>query len=591
MTPQEVLQRYWHYTDFRPLQAEIITSVLAGKDTLALMPTGGGKSLCFQVPTMVLCHNANAEEGGSEQEAGQGLCLVVTPLIALMKDQVENLRKHDILATAIYTGMDYEEQRTALDNCLFGPYHFLYVSPERLESEDFRKCLMRLPIRLIAIDEAHCISQWGYDFRPSYLRIADIRTLLPHVPILALTATATPDVVDDIQDRLQFGEHNIFRKSFHRDNLQYIVRYTEKKDEQVVHILQRVAGSAIVYVRNRKRAKELAEWLQQQGIQTDYYHAGLTTVERSERQNSWKRYHAETAPDATRVMVCTNAFGMGIDKPDVRLVIHYNLPDTPEAYYQEAGRGGRDGQTAYAVLLYNTSDKATARKRIGNNFPPKEYIQRVYDAVCNYLQIALGDGCNRTFALHLDDLCTKMHLPLLQTYSAMHLLAQAGYITFEEEHEMPIRVKIEIRSEEIRQYSLTDEQAVLLDMLMRKYTGIFTDLQCLNEDLLLRKFRTRKHYNEVLIGLAQRGVITYVPRTIACQIAFIGGRIDTVFLPRKIYEERQTRYTTRLESMIEYAEQQQFCREQLLLAYFGENDAPACGHCDVCRDRKGRVTV
>ncbi len=591
MTPQEVLQRYWHYTDFRPLQAEIITSVLAGKDTLALMPTGGGKSLCFQVPTMVLCHNANAEEGGSEQEAGQGLCLVVTPLIALMKDQVENLRKHDILATAIYTGMDYEEQRTALDNCLFGPYHFLYVSPERLESEDFRKCLMRLPIRLIAIDEAHCISQWGYDFRPSYLRIADIRTLLPHVPILALTATATPDVVDDIQDRLQFGEHNIFRKSFHRDNLQYIVRYTEKKDEQVVHILQRVAGSAIVYVRNRKRAKELAEWLQQQGIQTDYYHAGLTTVERSERQNSWKRYHAETAPDATRVMVCTNAFGMGIDKPDVRLVIHYNLPDTPEAYYQEAGRGGRDGQTAYAVLLYNTSDKATARKRIGNNFPPKEYIQRVYDAVCNYLQIALGDGCNRTFALHLDDLCTKMHLPLLQTYSAMHLLAQAGYITFEEEHEIPIRVKIEIRSEEIRQYSLTDEQAVLLDMLMRKYTGIFTDLQCLNEDLLLRKFRTRKHYNEVLIGLAQRGVITYVPRTIACQIAFIGGRIDTVFLPRKIYEERQTRYTTRLESMIEYAEQQQFCREQLLLAYFGENDAPACGHCDVCRDRKGRVTV
>ena len=591
MTPQEVLQRYWHYTDFRPLQAEIIASVLAGKDTLALMPTGGGKSLCFQVPTMVLCHNANAEEGGSEQEAGQGLCLVVTPLIALMKDQVENLRKHDILAAAIYTGMDYEEQRTALDNCLFGPYHFLYVSPERLESEDFRKCLMRLPIRLIAIDEAHCISQWGYDFRPSYLRIADIRTLLPHVPVLALTATATPDVVDDIQDRLQFGEHNTFRKSFHRDNLQYIVRYTEKKDEQVVHILQRMAGSAIVYVRNRKRAKELAEWLQQQGIQADYYHAGLTTAERSERQNSWKRYHAETAPDATRVMVCTNAFGMGIDKPDVRLVIHYNLPDTLEAYYQEAGRGGRDGQTAYAVLLYNTSDKATARKRIGNNFPPKEYIQRAYDAVCNYLQIALGDGCNRTFALHIDDLCTKMHLPLLQTYSAMHLLTQAGYITFEEEHEMPIRVKIEIRSEEIRHYSLTDEQAALLDMLMRKHTGIFTDLQCLNEEMLLRKFRTRKHYNEVLIGLAQRGVITYVPRTIACQIAFIGGRIDTVFLPRKIYEERQTRYTTRLESMIEYAEQQQFCREQLLLAYFGENDAPACGHCDVCRDRKGRVTV
>ncbi len=578
MTPQEVLQRYWHYTDFRPLQAEIIASVLAGKDTLALMPTGGGKSLCFQVPTMVLCHKE------SDQEAAQGLCLVVTPLIALMKDQVENLRKHDILATAIYTGMDYIQQRTALDNCLFGPYHFLYVSPERLESENFRKCLIQLPIRLIAIDEAHCISQWGYDFRPSYLRIADIRALLPEVPILALTATATPDVVEDIQDRLLFGEHNVFRKSFHRDNLQYIVRHTEKKDEQVVHILQRVAGSAIVYVRNRKRAKDLAEWLHQQGIQADYYHAGLTTTERSERQNSWKRYHATTAPDATRVIVCTNAFGMGIDKPDVRLVIHYDLPDTLEAYYQEAGRGGRDGNTAYAVLLYNSSDKAKAHKRVGDNFPPKEFIQRVYDATCNYLQIALGGGFNRTFALHMDELCAQMHLPLLQTYSAMHLLAQAGYITFEEEHELPIRVKIEIRPEEIRHYSLTKEQTALLDMLMRRYTGIFTDFQCLNEEGLIQMFRN--NYSEVLVGLAQRGVITYIPRTVACQVAFIDGRQDNLFLPRKIYEDRQTRYATRLESMVEYAEQQQFCREQLLLAYFGENDAPTCGHCDVCKGKR-----
>ncbi len=601
MTPKEVLQRYWHYADFRPLQAEIIASVLAGKDTLALMPTGGGKSLCFQVPTMVLCHNANSTEqqdtkgrdievqnikGQAAEEAGQGLCLVVTPLIALMKDQVENLRQHDILAAAIYTGMTFEQQRTAIDNCLFGPYHFLYVSPERLESEDFRKRLCLLPIRLIAIDEAHCISQWGYDFRPSYLHIADIRTLLPDVPILALTATATPDVVDDIQEQLHFREKCVLKKSFHRDNLQYIVRFTEKKDEQVLHILRHVAGSAIVYVRNRKRAKDMAEWLQQQDIQADYYHAGLTPTERSERQSSWKRYNAATAADATRVMVCTNAFGMGIDKPDVRLVIHYDLPDSLEAYYQEAGRGGRDGQTAYAVLLYNSDDKAKARKRVSTNFPPKEFMQRVYDATCNYLQIGLGGGYNSTFALHIDDLCTTMHLPLLQTYSAMHLLAQAGYIAFEEEHEMPVRVRIDVRSEEIRHASLNAEQEHLLDMLMRNYTGIFTDFQCINEEVLLRLFKTKQHYNEVLIGLAQRGMITFIPRTVACQVAFLGGRQDIVFLPPKIYEERQTQYATRLASMVEYAEQKQFCREQLLLAYFGENDAPPCGHCDVCREKR-----
>ena len=387
MTPCEILQKYWHYDDFRPLQAEIIDSVLAGRDTLALMPTGGGKSLCFQVPTMVMAmRNAQATMHKAEEE-GQGLCLVVTPLIALMKDQVENLYQRGIRAAAIYTGMTYEQQKIALDNCLFGPYHFLYVSPERLESEEFRKRLQDLPVCLIAIDEAHCISQWGYDFRPSYLRIADIRQLFPKVPVLALTATATPNVVDDIQERLGFREKNVFRKSFHRENLQYIVRYTEKKDEQILHILSRVPGSSIIYVRNRKRAQELAAWLQEQGLSADFYHAGLTTHERIQKQKAWKNYNGK---EGIRIMVCTNAFGMGIDKPDVRLVIHHDLPDTLEAYYQEAGRAGRDGKTAFAVLLYNPTDKTKARKRIGDNFPPKDFIETVYHKTCDFLQIAIG---------------------------------------------------------------------------------------------------------------------------------------------------------------------------------------------------------
>ncbi len=585
MTPREILQKYWHYDDFRPLQAEIIDSVLAGRDTLALMPTGGGKSLCFQVPTMVMCAE-NTQRCSVYGEEGQGLCLVITPLIALMKDQVENLYQRGIQAAAVYTGMTHEEQRIALDNCLFGPYHFLYVSPERLESEEFRSRLKDLPICLIAIDEAHCISQWGYDFRPSYLRIADIRQLFPQVPVLALTATATPDVVDDIQERLGFRKKNVFKKSFHRDNLQYVVRYTEKKDEQILHILSRVPGSSIIYVRNRKRAQEVAAWLIEQGMAADFYHAGLTTHERTQKQKAWKNYNGK---EGIRIMVCTNAFGMGIDKPDVRLVIHHDLPDTLEAYYQEAGRAGRDGKTAFAVLLYNPTDKTKARKRIGDNFPPKDFIETVYHKTCDFLQIALGCGAGRTYALHIDRLCQVMHLPVLQTYSALHLLSQAGYINFEEAREISTRVLIRQSPAELAHYTLNHEQVHLLDFLMRKYTGIFTDFQYIDETTLSVSYGGEKAFHELLVSLAQRGIITYLPHTVACGFTPLRDREAETYLSPKVYDERQNRYSTRLKAMVEYAEQRQFCREQLLLGYFGENDAPACGHCDVCRTMSKKV--
>lgn len=585
MTPREILQKYWHYDDFRPLQAEIIDSVLAGRDTLALMPTGGGKSLCFQVPTMVMCAE-NTQRCSVYGEEGQGLCLVITPLIALMKDQVENLYQRGIQAAAVYTGMTREEQRIALDNCLFGPYHFLYVSPERLESEEFRSRLKDLPICLIAIDEAHCISQWGYDFRPSYLRIADIRQLFPQVPVLALTATATPDVVDDIQERLGFRKKNVFKKSFHRDNLQYVVRYTEKKDEQILHILSRVPGSSIIYVRNRKRAQEVAAWLIEQGMAADFYHAGLTTHERTQKQKAWKNYNGK---EGIRIMVCTNAFGMGIDKPDVRLVIHHDLPDTLEAYYQEAGRAGRDGKTAFAVLLYNPTDKTKARKRIGDNFPPKDFIETVYHKTCDFLQIALGCGAGRTYALHIDRLCQVMHLPVLQTYSALHLLSQAGYINFEEAREISTRVLIRQSPAELAHYTLNHEQVHLLDFLMRKYTGIFTDFQYIDETTLSVSYGGEKAFHELLVSLAQRGIITYLPHTVACGLTPLRDREAETYLSPKVYDERQNRYSTRLKAMVEYAEQRQFCREQLLLGYFGENDAPACGHCDVCRTMSKKV--
>ena len=579
----QTLKKYWNYDNFRPLQAEIIQSILDGRDTLALMPTGGGKSLCFQVPTMVM----------------NGLCLVITPLIALMKDQVENLRKRDIRAAAIYTGMSYEQQKTALDNCMWGPYHFLYVSPERLESEEFRERLARLPICLIAVDEAHCISQWGYDFRPSYLKIAEIRDIVgdeakrrkgdgTRIPILALTATATPDVVDDIQERLAFREKNVLRKSFHRPNLSYVVRQTNKKADEIVHILSKVPGSAIVYVRNRKRCQELAVYLQENGISSDYYHAGLSSKERSAKQEAWKKFKGEsleTKGEGTRIIVATNAFGMGIDKPDVRMVIHHDLPDTIEAYFQEAGRAGRDEQRAFAVLLYDPSqDKAKARKRVADNYPPKEFVVDVYHKTCDFLGVGAGSGLGHTFMLPINDLCRIMHLPILQTYASLHLLTQAGYIDFQEEQEIHPRVKILVSQREISEYGLSEQQQQLLEILMRKYSGIFTDLQYIHFDNIFQTLSTRQ-LHDLLVSLAQRHIITYIPHETANTLTFTRERQVDVHLSTDIYDNHRQQYIEKLKAMVEYADNNLYCRSQLLLSYFGETDAATCGSCDICREK------
>ena len=565
MTPREALHKYFGYDDFRPLQAEIIASVLEGRDTLALMPTGGGKSLCFQVPTLVKAHEYPEKR----------LCLVITPLIALMRDQVTNLQARGIHAAAVYTGMSFDKQRIALDNCLYGPYHFLYCSPERLESEEFRKRLKDLPIGLIAVDEAHCISQWGYDFRPSYLNIAAVRELLPDVPVLALTATATPTVVEDIQRRLGFREPNVLKKSFRRENLQYIVRRTDNKPEQIAHILSKVPGSAIVYVRNRKRAQELGEWLKANGEQADFYHAGLTTQERNDRQQAWTE-------GRTRVIVATNAFGMGIDKPDVRVVIHHDLPSHLESYYQEAGRAGRDGKTAYAVLLYNDEDKVKARKRVVDTYPPKEFVEQVYHKTMDFLQIGEGSGLGHRFALHMDQLCHVMKLPVIQTYSALHLLTQAGYIDFQEEYETQPRVCLRVPRAQLGEYDLSSAQIELLDHLMRHYSGIFTDLQYVRE-------ADKPEDHELLVSLAQRGIITYIPRSVGCCLTMTKEREADIYLSPSIFDDRQKLFAEQLKAMIEYAEQNQFCREQVLLAYFGETSAIPCGHCDVCREIAHRV--
>lgn len=581
-----ILQDYWGYSSFRPMQREIIQSILDGHDTLALLPTGGGKSICFQVPAMAMRDPNDPEE--------EGLCLVITPLIALMKDQVANLRKHDIKAAAIYTGLGNLEIQTVFDNCRYGNYKFLYISPERLASETFREKLSQLPICMIAVDEAHCISQWGYDFRPSYLHIADVRHRLPGIPVLALTATATPEVVKDIQDKLSLQSAisgangwNVFQTSFERDNLAYIVRYCAPaqsndtdhcKPAQLLRILTGVPGSSIVYVRNRAKTKEIAEFLRTNNISATWYHAGLSNAEKDQRQQAWK------AGDV-RVMVATNAFGMGIDKPDVRSVIHLDMPDSIEAYFQEAGRAGRDGLKSYAVLLFSKDDEVKVKRRIQDNYPPKEFIRKVYQCICDFLEVGYESGAGHTWAFPFEEFCQRFHLPMLPAYAAIQILSNIGYIAYADESESSPRIHFLCSREELYSIDLSPLQEQIVNSILRGYTGVFTDFVYLHDEHLARSLSlTTKDLNHELITLAQRNILQYIPRRKTPYISFLldHEEPERLYITHMNYEDRLEQYTRKISAMLEYAQQSRFCRSQVLLDYFGQTNAIACCKCDVC---------
>ena len=560
---RKILKQYWGYDNFRGIQEDIIRSIGEGRDTLGLMPTGGGKSITFQVPTL----------------AQEGLCLVITPLIALMKDQVRNLRERGIKATAIYSGMTREEIVIALENCIFGNYKFLYVSPERLDTEIFQIKLRSMHVSLITVDESHCISQWGYDFRPAYLKIAEIRQLLPGVPVIALTATATPEVVSDIQQRLQFRQENVFRMSFERKNLAYVVRHTEDKESELLHILQHVDGSGIVYTRNRKKTKEISLFLNRNHITATFYHAGLNDETKDSRQKAWLK-------GEFRVMVATNAFGMGIDKPDVRVVIHADVPDSPEAYFQEAGRAGRDGRKAYAVLLFCARDKITLKQRVSDTFPEKSYIRKIYEDINFYYQMAMGDGRGCTFAFNIDEFCHNFkHFPV-QTDSALKILTRAGYLEYTDEQDNASRIMFTITKEELyRIREQSEDTEKLLRILLRSYTGLFTDYAYISEDnLSTRSGLSKQQIYETLLSLSRQHILHYIPAKKTPYIIYTRERQETerVYLSKEVYEDRKESYVQRINAMIEYAESENRCRSRMLLRYFGEKNEHNCGQCDVC---------
>lgn len=560
---RHILKQYWGYDAFRDLQKDIIRSIASGEDTLGLMPTGGGKSITFQVPAL----------------AQEGICMVITPLIALMKDQVNNLRSKGIKAVAIYSGMTRQEIIVALDNCIFGDYKFLYISPERLDTEIFRAKLRSMKVSIITVDESHCISQWGYDFRPAYLKIAEIRDLLPQVPVLALTATATPEVVKDIQLKLKFSKEHVFRMSFERKNLAYIVRKTENKQNELIRILTKVQGSAIIYARSRKRTKEIAELLCRENITAGFYHAGLNNETKDIRQKEWQT-------GKCRVMVATNAFGMGIDKPDVRLVIHLDLPDSIEAYFQEAGRGGRDGKKAYAVLLYAKTDKVLLNKRIADTFPEKEYIKEVYEHLNYYFQMAMGDGLDCTYAFDLEDFCRKFkHFPV-PAHSALKILTQAGYIEYTGEQDNTSRLIFTLRREELyKLHESAPEMEIIIQTILRTYTGVFTDYAYIQESsIATRTGLTPQQVYECLISLSRRHIIDYIPRKKTPFITYTSKRVELRYLTlsKEIYENRKERYAARIQAMIDYVETDYICRSRMLLRYFGEKNEHNCRQCDVC---------
>lgn len=567
MVYKEILKKYWGYDDFRGIQREIIESIGEGRDTLGLMPTGGGKSIAFQVPTL----------------AKDGLCIVVTPLIALMKDQVANLRSRGIKAVAIYSGMKNSDVIIALENCIFGDYKFLYISPERISSELFLTKIRKVPVQLITVDEAHCISQWGHDFRPAYRCIKDLRDIFPQVPVLALTATATPDVVKDIQQQLSFGQENCYRMSFARENLVYVVRETENKLQELLHILSRIPGSAIIYTLNRKKTKEVCEHLLAAGISAEYYHAGLSPESKDAKEEAWKSGKA-------RVMVSTNAFGMGIDKPDVRLVVHVDLPSSIEAYFQEAGRGGRDGKRSYAVTLFSRIDKQVASRRLSDNYPSKEFIAEVYDDICYYYQMALGDGLNCTFEFALNDFCKKYHLPTLPTDSALRILTRMGYLEYVEEMEYASRVQFIVDKDSLYRFKgLPADYELLINTVLRNYSALFSDFVFIDERFLSRITKLSRHrMYEIFVSLSQKRLIRYAPSKKCPIITFARHRVlskDLHFAP-EVYEERRLAFANRLNAIIKYAVNDDKCRSVQLLEYFGEKDVEDCGACDVCVTRR-----
>ena len=563
MSYLDILHKYWGYPDFRGIQREIIESIGAGKDTLGLMPTGGGKSLTFQVPAL----------------AQEGVCIVITPLIALMKDQVEHLRHKGIAAAAIYSGMSRDAIVTTLENCIFGGVKLLYISPERISSDIFQIKLKHMKVSFITVDEAHCISQWGYDFRPSYLQIAVIRKLVPNVPILALTATATPDVIDDIQERLGFTEKNVFRMSFERKNLVYVVRQAEDKEAEMVHILQSIPKTAIVYCRSRKRTKEVAQLLMQYGISATWYHAGLEPAVKDQRQSEWQH-------DKVRVIVATNAFGMGIDKADVRVVIHMDCPSSLEAYFQEAGRAGRDGQKAYAVLLYNGHDNRTLQKRVEDTFPPKEYVQQVYEHLAYFYQIGVNSGEGCTFEFPIDKFCaTFKHFPI-RANAALILLQRAGYIDYEPNPDNNARVRFLLRRDDLyRLDSLNEKENDVVISLLRNYGGLFTDYGYVDESYIAQEAGLdRNQTYMVLVNLSKKRIIDFIPRKSIPLISYKRDRVDgsDVILDKSVYEERKEQFQKSINSVINYAQNDRVCRSRQLLYYFGEKKSVDCEQCDVC---------
>ena len=560
---QSILQKYWGYPDFRGIQRNIIESIASGRDTLGLMPTGGGKSITFQVPAL----------------AQEGVCIVITPLIALMKDQVQHLREHGILADAIYADKSRSEILQTLDNAIFGGVKILYVSPERLASEMFQTKLRHIHVSFITVDEAHCISQWGYDFRPSYLQIASIREMKPGIPILALTATATPEVVDDIQERLHFKEKNVFKMSFERKNLAYVVREAEDKQGEMIHILQSVGGSAIVYARSRKRTKEMAQLLSQQGITATFYHAGLDPDVKDQRQKAWQK-------DEVRVMCATNAFGMGIDKPDVRVVIHIDCPDSLEAYFQEAGRAGRDGQKSYAVLLYNKHDELKLCKRVDDTFPPKELIQDIYEHLAYFYQIGVGSGQGKTFEFDIEKFCVTYKYFPTKVDAALRILERSGYLHYEDNPDGKARVMFLLGRNDLYQLDqLAPSQDAVVTALLRSYGSLFVDLTYIDETMIARQAElTIQQVYFALKSLAARHIIQFIPRRKIPFISYTRDRVDgdKAVIPKEVWESRREQYEKRIKSMIRYAKNDEVCRSRQLLAYFGEKNDSECNQCDVC---------